>query len=687
MSQHDILFELGCEELPARLLASLSEQLRCSLQAELAEVGLSHGEVIAYATPRRLAVWVKECIDKQPAQRIQRRGPSVASAYDADGTPTLACLGFARSCGVSADELSVQKSKKGDWLYYEGEVAGKTTTSLLPGVIQKAVAGLVINKGMRWGAGDAIFLRPVQWLLLSVGGDVCDVSLFGLQSADITYGHRFHQPQAIRIQSPASYAQQLQEEGMVVACLQKRKQAIAQALRAAAADYGTLDENEALLDEVAALVEWPVIQRGQIEERYLALPREVLMTSLQVNQKCFTITDKRGRLAPVFLLVSNIDSRHPPTVIKGNERVIRARLADAEFFFAQDKQQPLSKRRADLEGIVFAPALGSMLDKTKRLATLVQSIAVQMDVDKAQAKAATMLAKCDLTTHMVGEFSSLQGVMGGIYAEHDAEPKAVATAIAEHYYPRFSADSLPTQPLSRTLALADRLDTLVGIIGTRGKPKGDKDPYALRRAALGVVRIVCDVEQALPLDHLIKQACRALKAVDLKEGVAEQTLSFIMDRFRAWVLEQGISPQQYQSVAALGLTDLADMMLRLQAVAQFADDPAAASLASANKRVMNILKKTKPAASIEIDKKYFEHEAEKALLKAIGKAESALEKALKKNNYVAALSGLAVLKEPVDDFFTNVMIMADDKALQQNRLAMLAALKALLTKVVVLSEL
>ncbi len=683
---HDFLIELGCEELPAKQLRSLIQSFATELTKQCHEFSLDHDDVIVYCTPRRLAILIKQLVDQQAPQRIERRGPSMESAFDESGTPTLACLGFARSCKTSVDELAVQKTKKGSWLYFEGETPGQASVDLLPKIISKALSAVHINKPMRWGAEPHRFLRPVQWAVVLFGSDIVPVSLFGVTSSNTTYGHRFHHPGPIHIDEPSQYATLLREKGKVIASWKKRRELIARALNDTAAPLGRVVMDESLLDEVASLVEWPVVLSGEFTPAFLDMPRDVLITTMQSHQKCFAIENSKGELVPSFLLVSNIQSSDPNTVIKGNERVIHARLSDAHFFYQQDLKTPLKDRTDALAGVIFTPKTGSMADKTTRVTAIASAFAKYVEADKNFVKKASELCKCDLLTEMVGEFPSLQGIMGYHYASAQGVDPIIANALKDYYLPKSAHDSLPEDPTSVCLALADRLDTLVGILGTEGKPKGDKDPFGLRRQALGVVRILIHNTLKQSMTNLLKPVLKAYQDTVPKECV-DLVWTFIADRFKAWALEQGFTPQQFEAITATGSQDIADAYIRLSALRDFLQDPRSESLASAHKRVANILKKHSGKIPKAIDKKQLVMAEEVELVKSVSSIEETVNLAVKESRYTDAFTALATLKEPVDAFFNDVLIMADDPALQKNRLAIVNTLAQLLSSVAELSYL
>lgn len=683
----DLLFEIGCEELPAAHVGALAAALAKGVQEKLESASLSFSKVNTYFTPRRLAVLVEDLAEEQTPQHVKRRGPSVESAYDQHGNPTLACIGFARSCGCSADELRQEKTEKGTFLFYEGKGKGEKTTKLLPELLEKAVSSLPMPKPMRWGSGEHSFLRPVRWIVLRYADELIEMNFFGHATQPNSFGHRFHCPGPVVISDVRQYAATLLRDGMVVAEPTMRKQAIKDALQAGAKGLGTPVIDEALLDEVAALVEWPVILRGHFDQRFLSVPAEVLITSMRTHQKCFPIRSEDGKLAPAFLLVSNIESKDPKQVIRGNERVIGARLSDAAFFYQKDNETTLADRRSALDNVVFEQKLGSVGEKTERLKKVSSFIAGKLDLDKKLVKRAAELCKCDLVTGMVGEFPSLQGVMGSYYAANGEEPKEVVQAIADHYLPRSAADNLPEDLYSAALALADRLDVLVGVIGINKKPKGDKDPFGLRRASLGIVRIVVGLNLELNTKDLLKNAISAYgDALENKDTLTE-AMSFIDDRLRAWYLDQGISPQVFASVESVASETLQDFSQRIHAVVAFQSLPQAEALAAANKRVSNILKKNNVKKQMTVNNALLKVDAEKNLVKALQESKSLVEKSMDQKNYVQALSDLAALREPIDHFFDEVMIMDENTKTRENRLAILLQIRELLTAVADISEL
>ncbi len=682
MATQDFLLEIGCEELPPQTLRSLSMSLRAAIEAQLQKSDLSFNDIHAFATPRRLAVLASDLIDHQSPRLIERQGPSIKAAYDKNGTPTLACLGFARSCGVSTDQLTVKETPQGSWVICRIEQAGKKTIDLLPDIVNTALKQLPITKPMRWSNHSWVFIRPVHWIVMMYGKDIVPATVLGQPAGRETIGHRFHHPKKILITQPKDYQQLLMTHGMVVADFEKRREKIRAQIEKAAAKVGRATIDEDLLSEVTSMVEWPVALLGSFRAEFLELPPEVLITSMKIHQRCFAVQNNKGELLPNFILVSNIESKDEQHVIKGNERVINARLADASFFYDNDLNTPLEKQLKKLEGVVFQHELSTVADKVKRLAKLTGSIADQLGEDGDVAKRAALLSKGDLVSEMVYEFPSLQGVMGYYYARHDKEPTAVAQAIREQYQPRFAGDELPHTPIACALSCADRLDTIVGILGINKTPTGDKDPFALRRAALGILRIL--IEKQLPLDlfELLKEARKNYQISLPNKDVVDQAFAFIMDRLRAWYSEKGIAANVFSAVLARKPTQPLDFDLRIKAVQHFQQLPQAEALAAANKRVSNILRKeAKDFSEKKIDSALFENEAERNLAKLLNNQAKSVEALYEQSDYTRALSDLATLKEPIDTFFDTVMVMVDDQKIRNNRLALLSSLRKMFTHV------
>ena len=676
MATADLLLELGCEELPPSLLKPLSEALVASLETGLKEAGIPFTATKVYATPRRLAVLVKALDSHQPDQAIERRGPALAAAYK-DGEPSKAALGFAASCGVELASLETLETDKGSWLVFRATQQGQATASLLPDLVNKAFASLPVPKRMRWGASRIEFSRPVHWLVLLHGNHVIPAKVMGLTADRITFGHRFHAPEAIQLLDPAAYLPSL-KAAKVMASFAERREVIRQQVLAEAKQHqATAVIDEDLLDEVTGLVEWPVALTGSFEERFLEVPDACLISSMKANQKYFHMVDEKGALLPLFTTICNIESHDPAVVIAGNEKVIRPRLADAAFFFESDKKTPLSNRFAGLEGVVFQKQLGTLANKSQRVSVIAQAIAEKIQADPKRVERAAYLSKCDLNTEMVLEFPELQGIMGEAYAIQDGEPADVSLALREQYLPRNPSDSLPTSGVGICLALADRLDTLTGIFGIGQKPSGVRDPFALRRAALAVLNILVNRQLDLDLKELIHLALEQHKDLPKAAEVENELLDYMLDRFRAWYQAQAIATGVFLAVRGRGVTHPYDFDRRVQAVASFSKLEEAAALAAANKRVNNILSKQNVAAGVEVKANLLTEAAEIELAKQV--AAKALEVAphYAKGDYQAALHCLAGLREAVDNFFNDVMVMTKDEAVRDNRLALLASLQAL----------
>ncbi len=683
----DLLVEIGTEELPPKALPTLSAAFTDGIIKGLAEAGLQAETVIPYAAPRRLAVWVKGVAAQQADQIIEKRGPAIKGAFDAEGNPTKAALAFAASCGVSVAELGKLETDKGAWLVFRQQQAGQATAALFPAMVEKSLAALPIPKRMRWGSGTAEFVRPVHWLVMLADDSVIDAEILGIKTGRESYGHRFHAPEAVSITSPATYAAQLQD-AFVVADFAARRATIREQVQTTAASFGgTAVMPDGLLDEVTALVEYPNAVAGKFEERFLDVPQEALISTMQDNQKYFALVDANGKLMSHFITIANIASRDVARVAEGNERVIRPRFSDAEFFWTQDKKQTLASRRDGLKTMVFQQKLGTLYDKSARVAQLAAYIADQLGADAALAVRAAELGKCDLITNMVFEFTELQGIMGRYYANHDGEAAEVAAALDEQYMPRFAGDELPASTTGQILALAERLDTLAGIFGIGQKPTGAKDPFGLRRAALGALRLL--IEKQLPLDlaDLLDKAADSLTAQLGSKPATNDTLDYILERLRGYYQEQGIGADVVEAVAALKPTQPLDFDRRVKAVAAFRQLTAAESLAAANKRISNILKKVDGELPETVNADLLQLPAEQALAQAVQAQQDKVLPLFASGDYEAALLSLAELREPVDQFFDDVMVMADDVALKNNRLALLNSLRGLFLRVADLSVL
>ncbi len=696
MSARDFLFELGTEELPPRALRDLESALRDHFVGSLAANGLAHGDVESFAAPRRLALLVRALATEQPPQQVRRRGPPVQAAFDATGAPTRAAVAFAASCGVSVDALERVREGRGEFLYFTGEQPGTSTLALLPGFVAAALEALPIPKRMRWGAGSAEFVRPVHWVVMLFGGEVVDATLLGVASGRSTRGHRFMAPAPIELATPGEYAEALRTRGKVIADFAARRARIRSEVERRAAALGARALfSAALLDEVTALVEWPVAIEGYFEARFLELPREVLIATLQDHQRYFPLETADGRLLPTFITISNLESRDPAQVRCGNERVVRPRLADAEFFYRQDLRAPLSSRAAALEHVTYQAKLGSIADRTRRIESLAAYIASEIGADVSLTKQCASLAKCDLVTSMVGEFPELQGIMGSYYAAAEGLPAEVARGIREHYLPRGAGDALPGTRVGIAVALADRLDTLAGIFAIGQRPSGAKDPFGLRRAAIGVLRLLLEPRIDLDLRACIE---RAVTAQPLRSAAAaDEVYQYILERLRAYYLEgrSGAEPaagfvtssEQLDAVLATTPRSLLDLEARLRALAAFLTEPAATALTAAHKRIANILRKSAAGSPSTVDSKLLREPAEQALAATLARCRAPVERALAQRDYPAALAELAGLRESVDAFFDAVMVNDPDPALRANRLALLGELAALFGRIADLSRL
>ncbi|MCE4935661.1 glycine--tRNA ligase subunit beta [Aliivibrio fischeri] len=673
----NFLIELGTEELPPTALRSLAEAFASNFEAELKAADLAHQGVKWYATPRRLALKVAELAESQADKVVEKRGPAVSAAFDADGNPTKAAQGWARGNGITVEQADRLKTDKGEWLLHKEEVKGKPVQELVVDFAAKALAGLPIPKAMRWGNSDIQFIRPVKTLTILLGDELIEGSILGVSSARTLRGHRFMGESEFSIDSADQYPAILEERGKVMADYDARKAIIlADSEKAAAAVGGKADLEDDLVEEVTSLVEWPVVLTAKFEEEFLKVPSEALVYTMKGDQKYFPVYDENKKLLPNFIFVSNIESKEPRHVIEGNEKVVRPRLADAEFFFNTDRKRPLIDRLPELEQAIFQKQLGTIKDKTDRITELAGYIAEQIGADVEKSQRAGLLAKCDLMTSMVFEFTDTQGVMGMHYATHDGEDEQVALALYEQYMPRFAGDDLPSTDISASVAMADKLDTLVGIFGIGQAPKGS-DPFALRRAALGVLRIIVEKEYNLDLVDLVAKAQSLFGDKLSNANVATDVIDFMLGRFRAWYQDEGFSVDIIQAVLARRPTKPADFDKRVKAVSHFRELDAAESLAAANKRVGNILAKFDGELAQDIDLALLQEDAEKALAEKVEILAEALEPVFAAGNYQEALSRLAELREPVDAFFDNVMVMADDEALKTNRLTLLNKLRNL----------
>lgn len=691
MSGADFLVEIGTEELPPKALRTLKDAFAQNLTAGFDEARLSHGVVHAYASPRRLAVLVEKLAHEQDDRKLSQKGPPVKVAFDADGSAKPPAIAFAKKCGVDVADLDRTTTDKGEWLSYEILEKGKTTAELIPALVEKALADLPIPRRMRWGAGNAEFVRPVHWVVLLHGKDTIAASILGLPAGRKSRGHRFHSDGEISIPEPGKYLQTLEKKGHVIADFDRRRELIEKGVAAKAKKAGgEIVDGESLYDEVTSLVEWPVAVLGSFDALYLQLPREAVISTLTGHQRYFPVANKDGELLPKFITVANIESTDPDQVREGNERVIRPRLADAAFFWDNDRKRSLSDRQDALRDVVYQRGLGSLYDKSARIATLAASIAASIGADSTNVERAAMLCKCDLLTGMVGEFPELQGAMGRYYAKSDGEPDAVTDAIGEHYQPRFSGDALPVSVDGQILAVADKLDTIVGVFTIGKKPSGNRDPFGLRRAALGVIRIL--VERQIDIDLLsliVESASSQPKGKTEPDEIAAEVHSYITERLRRYFLgrDASVATETFDAVLARAPVSLVDFERRLAAVQSFISLDAAASLASANKRIANILRQAGDEVAADVNEKLLQDPAEEALFSALGSVSETVRPMLEERQYTEALGALAALRAPVDHFFDDVMVMADDDALRNNRLALLGRLRKLFLNIADISRL
>ncbi len=682
MTTQNFLAEIGTEELPPKALKKLATAFAENVEQELNQAGLAFDRVEWFAAPRRLAVKILGLSASQPNKEIEKRGPAVSAAFDAAGNPTKAAEGWARGCGISVAQAERLKTEKGEWLVHRAVIEGQPTKNLLCGMISNALAKLPIPKTMRWGDKTEQFVRPVHTVTLLLGNELIEGNILGVKSNRIIRGHRFLGEREFRIDHADQYPTLLKEKGSVIADFNERKALIlAKSQEKATALGGTADIEEDLLDEVTALVEYPNVLSAKFEERFLAVPAEALVYTMKGDQKYFPIYDKAGKLLPHFIFVSNINPQDPSAIIEGNEKVVRPRLTDAEFFFKTDLKQHLEDQLPRLETVLFQQQLGTLRDKTDRIEQLSGIIAAQIGADVNKATRAGLLSKCDLMTNMVFEFTDTQGVMGMHYARHDGEDEEVAVALNEQYMPRFAGDNLPSSPVACSVALADKIDTLTGIFGIGQQPKGSADPFALRRAALGVLRIIVEKKLPLDLENLVKKSTALFGNKLTNPNVVDEVVDFMLGRFRAWYQDKGIGVDVIQAVLARRPTKPADFDARVRAVAHFRTLDSAEALAAANKRVGNILAKTDGQISEKIDRTLCTEPAEMVLAEQVEKLQSELRPLFAAGEYQTALDRLAALRKPVDDFFDHVMVNADDINLRNNRLAILNTLQNLFLQV------
>lgn len=682
MKRDDFLVEIHTEELPPKSLKKLGETFCQQIKDRLQKADLKFKDAKFFATPRRLAVLVSDLDATQPNQEVERKGPALAAAFDASGKPTPACVGFAKSCGVTPDELKKIKTPQGEWMAFKQKTQGKTVAELLPGIVNQALLALPIAKRMRWGASETEFVRPVHSVMMLYGKDIVDAEILGHKAGRVTRGHRFLSKKEINIKSPHTYESQLEKQGYVMADFEIRRQLVWEQAQALVKEKFSHDchaiISDELWDEVTSLVEWPVALCGKFDESFLRVPREVLISAMQDHQRYFPVADDQHLLSN-FVTISNIDSKDADRVIHGNERVLRARLSDAAFFYETDKHEKLENRLERLRHVVYQAKLGTLYDKAERISKLAEYISEKIGGDARLAKRAGWLAKADLVTNMVGEFPELQGIMGGYYAKNDGEHQEVVSAIKDQYTPRFAGESVlrKSERVTIAVALADRIDSLVGAFGINQLPSGDKDPYGLRRAAIGVLRYLIENQINLDLRDVLKQAERNYTVKLENTHTVEQVLEFINERLRAWYQEKGFAADIFAAVNAVQTVDLYDVDKRIKAVQAFKQLSEAEALSAANKRVSNILK-TADVQDGKIDETLFEHEAEKMLAKKLAEKHKALQAV---SDYKDNLIKLADLRQSVDSFFDHVMVMTDDKARQANRIRLLKELRQLFLQV------
>ena len=687
MTTQNFLVEIGTEELPPKALKTLATSFADNVEAELNQAGLIFDKIEWFAAPRRLAVKVLNLATQQPSKEIEKRGPAVSAAFDAEGKPTKAAEGWARGCGITVEQAARIATDKGEWLVHRAKIEGQPTKNLLNDIVANALAKLPIPKPMRWADKTVQFIRPVHTVTMLLGDELIEGEILGVASARTIRGHRFLGEKEFDIQHADQYPQLLREKGSVVADFNERKaEILAKSQAKATALGGVADIEESLLEEVTSLVEYPNVLAAKFEERFLAVPAEALVYTMKGDQKYFPIYDKDGKLLPHFIFVSNINPEDPTAIIEGNEKVVRPRLTDAEFFFKTDLKQKLVDRLPRLETVLFQQQLGTLKDKTDRIEQLAGEIAKQIGADEAKAKRAGLLSKCDLMTNMVFEFTDTQGVMGMHYARHDGEDEEVAVALNEQYMPRFAGDELPKSLVASAVALADKFDTLTGIFGIGQAPKGSADPFALRRAALGALRIIVEKNLPLDLEDLVKKSAALFGDKLTNQNVVADVVDFMLGRFRAWYQDEGIAVDVIQAVLARRPTRPADFDARVHAVSHFRTLDSAEALAAANKRVSNILAKA-DAAIGEINLAACVEPAEKALAEAVLALRTEVQPLIAKGDYTAVLDKLANLRAPVDNFFDNVMVNAEDPALRQNRLAILNTLQDLFLQVADISVL
>ena len=674
----DFLVELGTEELPPKSLLRLSQAFDQGIISGLEQQGLRFSTTKAYATPRRLAVIVTDLDEFTPMKESVVWGPPARIAFDSEGKPTKAGVAFAERQGIAVTALVTENDGKVDKLVSRQAVGGEPANNLLVTIIEQSLTNLPIAKRMRWGTSRIEFVRPVHWLLMLFGSDVVEATVLGLQADRHTYGHRFHYNRAIMIDKPADYENTLATKAFVIADFNRRQTEIKQqVMTAARAQGGQAMIDDELLNEVTALVEWPVTLSGGFDQHFLTVPPEVLISSMKTHQRYFPVVDNQNELMPRFITVANIESSDPAQIIDGNERVIRPRLTDADFFFQTDKKTSLVDKRERLKAITFQEKLGTIFDKTERIAALGKLIAEKLNIATDQVERAGQLCKSDLVSEIVLEFADMQGIAGYYYAKNDGEPDAIAIAMKEHYLPRFAGDKLPMTAIGALVALADRLDTLVGIFAIGEQPSGSKDPFALRRASLGVLRLLVEQQRDLDLRELLLAAYQRYDLSQPDKKIVDQVLAYILERFCAWYEERGIPAAVFRAVNAKHRLTPVDIDQRVHAINFFRQLPAAQALAAANKRVSNILIKQSQTITNQVDETLLQESAERALAQALAEQTEIVMPLFAARQYKEALTSLATLRDVVDDFFDSVMVMTNDQSLRRNRLALLQQLRDL----------
>jgi len=686
-NKEDFLVEIGTEELPPKALNKLSAAFSNNIRDRLKKAELKFDSIESFATPRRLAVIVSNLDVKQQDKLVERKGPAIRAAFKEDGCPTQAALGFARSCGTSVDELEKLETENGAWLVFKTMSRGNESKNLLPNIIEESLSQLPIPKRMRWGNKEVQFVRPVHWIIMLLDSSVINCEIMGIQADRKSFGHRFHHPNSLSIAQPKDYPSLLEIEGHVIVNFSKRRSAIeAQIKQVALSIQGNAEIDPSLLDEVTGLVEWPIAVLGSFDAAFLDIPAEALVSAMKGHQKYFHLT-KDNKLLPNFITISNIDSKNSDSVIAGNERVIRPRLADAEFFWNTDRKTPLHDELQKLKQVTFQNKLGSVFDKTVRIKKIAFGILESIDEPslKDTISRGADLIKCDLMTEMVGEFPELQGTMGSYYAKFDGEDDAVATAIYEHYMPRFAGDVLPSSTIGQILSLADKLDTIVGIFSINLIPTGDKDPFGLRRASLGVLRILIEKRLSLDLMHLIKSTANSYSC-DV-EKTSDTVFDYMMERLKGYYQEKKIRPQTFEAVLSVRPTNPVDFAKRLNSVSEFEKSTASESLSAANKRIGNILRKSDLPSNHVIQENLLVESQEKDLFSLLGKLKDSTKNATSKQDYTTALNLLTQFKDPIDSFFDNVMVMAEDSNIKQNRLILLNEIHGLFGEIADISKL